>query len=83
MRRSFDVIVERDSEGYYVGSVPALSGCHTKARSLDKLYDRLREAVELAQNACPDEGPRGGGGTLGCRGSAPDCFMWDGVIIGH
>ena len=47
MRRSFDAIVERDSEGYCVGSVPALPGCHTKARSLDKLHDRLREAIEL------------------------------------
>jgi predicted RNase H-like HicB family nuclease len=47
MTRDFDVIVERDSEGYYVASVPALRGCHTQARSLDELMERAREAIEL------------------------------------
>jgi predicted RNase H-like HicB family nuclease len=47
MQRQFDVIIERDSEGYYVASVPALRGCHTQARSLDELMERVREAVEL------------------------------------
>ena len=46
-KREFSVIVERDDEGYYVASVPELSGCHTQARSLDKLIDRIREAIEL------------------------------------
>jgi predicted RNase H-like HicB family nuclease len=41
------VVVERDEEGYYVASVPALPGCHTQARSLDKLMERIREAIEL------------------------------------
>lgn len=45
--REFDVIIERDAEGYYVASVPSLTGCHTQARSLDELMDRVREAVEL------------------------------------
>ena len=47
MSREFDVIIERDSEGYYVASGPALPGCHTQARSLDQLMERVREAVEL------------------------------------
>ena len=47
MRRDFDVVIERDSEGYYVASVPVLRGCHTQARSLDELMERMREAVEL------------------------------------
>jgi predicted RNase H-like HicB family nuclease len=46
-RREFNVVVERDEEGYYVASVPALPGCHTQARSLDKLMERIREAIEL------------------------------------
>ncbi len=36
MARKFSVLVERDSEGYYVASVPALPGCHTQAKSLDR-----------------------------------------------
>ena len=46
-KRDFSVIVERDEEGYYVASVPALPGCHTQARSLDKLLERVREAIAL------------------------------------
>ncbi len=46
-RREFSVIVHRDEEGFYVASVPELHGCHTQARSLDKLMTRIREAIEL------------------------------------
>jgi predicted RNase H-like HicB family nuclease len=46
-KREFSVIVERDRLGYYVASVPELPGCHTQARSLDKLMERIREAIEL------------------------------------
>jgi len=47
MAKQFDVVVERDSEGFYVASVPSLVGCHTQARSLDELMGRIREAIEL------------------------------------
>ncbi len=47
MTKEFSVIIERDSEGYYVASVPELQGCHTQARSLDTLMKRIREAIEL------------------------------------
>jgi predicted RNase H-like HicB family nuclease len=47
MARDFNVIIERDSEGFYVASVPSLRGCHTQARSLDELMERVREAIEL------------------------------------
>ena len=45
MSREFSVVIERDEEGYYVASVPALPGCHTQARSLDELMERASEAV--------------------------------------
>lgn len=47
VEREYDVVVERDGEGYYVASVPALRGCHTQARSLDALMLRVKEAIEL------------------------------------
>lgn len=47
MQRQFDVVIERDEEGYYVASVPQLPACHTQARSLDEVMQRIREAVEL------------------------------------
>jgi predicted RNase H-like HicB family nuclease len=47
MTRQFDVIVERDSAGWFVASVPSLPGCHTQAKSLDKLMTRISEAIQL------------------------------------
>ena len=46
-KREFSVLVHRDEEGFYVASVPELHGCHTQAKSLDKLMERIREAIEL------------------------------------
>lgn len=47
MTRHFDVVIERDTEGYFVASVPVISGCHAQARSLEDLMARVREAIEL------------------------------------
>jgi len=41
------VVIEKDEDGYYVASVPELPGCHTQAKTLDELIERVREAVEL------------------------------------
>jgi predicted RNase H-like HicB family nuclease len=56
-KRQFNVILERDEEGYYVASVAELAGCHTQARSLDKLIERIREAIELCQEVERDVRP--------------------------
>ena len=50
--------MERDEEGYYVASVPALPGCHTQARSLDKLRERIQEAIELCLEAKRETGAK-------------------------
>jgi predicted RNase H-like HicB family nuclease len=47
MRRECNVLIEKDEDGYYVASVPALRGCHTQAKSLDALMKRVQEAIEL------------------------------------
>lgn len=54
MAREFDVVIERDSEGLFVASVPALRGCHTQAKSLDELMERVKEAIALCLEV---EGP--------------------------
>ena len=45
--REFNVIIERDEDGYFIASVPSLKGCHTQAKSLDVLMKRIKEAIEL------------------------------------
>ena len=47
MTREFTVIIERDEDGYFVGTVPEFKGCHTQATSLDELMQRVKEAVQL------------------------------------
>jgi predicted RNase H-like HicB family nuclease len=47
MKREFNVIIERDEDGYYVASVPELKVCHTQAKTLDVLMERIQEAIEL------------------------------------
>lgn len=55
-KRTFNVIIERDAEGYYVGSVPELPGCHSQAKSLDTLMKRVREAIDLCLEVERDGG---------------------------
>nr|VFJ65953.1 MAG: Predicted nuclease of the RNAse H fold, HicB family [Candidatus Kentron sp. DK] len=51
MTRQFNVVIEKDADGFFVASVPALRGCHTQARlsddGLDVLMERIREAIRL------------------------------------
>ena len=47
MTREFTVVIERDGEGYLVGSVPSLRGCHSQATTMDELLDRMKKAILL------------------------------------
>ncbi|MDO8589115.1 MAG: type II toxin-antitoxin system HicB family antitoxin [Armatimonadota bacterium] len=45
------VIIEQDEDGIYVATVPTLRGCHTQARTLAELDERIREAAALCLEA--------------------------------
>lgn len=51
MKKEFTVIIEQDEQGYFVGEVPELQGCHTQAKSLDELMERIKEAILLCLEA--------------------------------
>ncbi len=46
-RTQFKVVIERDEDGYYVASVPALPGCHTQGKTMQELQKNVREAIQL------------------------------------
>ena len=48
---SLPVIIERDEDGLYVGTVPALRSCYTQAKTIPELYNRLEEAVRVCLKA--------------------------------
>lgn len=45
--KEYTVVIEKDEDGFFVGSVPRLHGCHTQAKTLDQLMIRMKEAVLL------------------------------------
>ena len=64
MAQDYDVLIERDDDGNLVASVPALPECHTQARSLDELMERVKEAIAL----CLEQ-----------RGQAPESLTFVGI----
>ena len=47
MKKEFTIVIEQDEDGIYVASVPELEGCHTQAKTLDELRERIIEAIQL------------------------------------
>ena len=51
---NFTVLIEKDEDGFYVGSVPAIRGCHTQGKTIDELLKNIKEAIELCLEAEED-----------------------------
>lgn len=41
-----EVILEKDEDGYYVASCPAIKGCHSQGRTKREAVGNIREAIE-------------------------------------
>ncbi len=48
----YTVILERESDGGYVVSVPALPGCISQGDSRQEALDNIREAIDLYVEDC-------------------------------
>ena len=44
----FNVLIEKDEDGFYVATVPSLKSCYTQARSMEELLPRIREAIDAS-----------------------------------
>ncbi|MEK6893987.1 MAG: type II toxin-antitoxin system HicB family antitoxin [Nanoarchaeota archaeon] len=51
----FTVIIEQDEDGIYVASVPEIQGCHTQAKTIPELLERIKEAIELCLESDNEE----------------------------
>ncbi|MDL1971504.1 MAG: type II toxin-antitoxin system HicB family antitoxin [Candidatus Desulfofervidaceae bacterium] len=47
MKYQFTVLIEKDEDGFYVAEVPELRSCYTQAKSLEELFKRIKEVIEL------------------------------------
>jgi predicted RNase H-like HicB family nuclease len=47
VKRSFDVVIEKDEDGMFVVTVPELRGCVTQGRTMDEAKRHAVEAIEL------------------------------------
>lgn len=52
MKTKFNIIIEKDEEGWLVSEVVGLPGCHSQAKTIDDLIARTKEAIK----AYMDEG---------------------------
>ena len=43
----FPAIIYQDEDGMFVGEIPTLKGCGSSAKTLDRLYDNLEDAIKL------------------------------------
>lgn len=46
MGKKYTLIIERDEDGWLVSEVVELPGCHTQAKTMDKLLKRTKEAIQ-------------------------------------
>ncbi len=46
-RYRYTVVIEKDEDGVYVASCPALPGCHTQGDTYDEALTNLKDAINL------------------------------------
>jgi len=54
-KQNFIVLIEKDEDGVFIGSVPSLKGCYTYGKTLDALMTNLKEAIGAHLEAFGEE----------------------------
>ena len=47
----YNVIIEKDEEGWFVARVPEIQGCHTQGKTIQEVLERIKEAIEVCLEA--------------------------------
>lgn len=45
--QEFHIVIEKGEDGHYIASVVELPGCHTQAKQLSELDERVKEAISV------------------------------------
>ena len=43
----FNIVVERDEDGLYIASCPALQGCYSQGDTYEEAVENLKDAIRL------------------------------------
>jgi len=46
-KQSFTVLIEKDEDNIFIGTVPSLNGCYSYGKTRDELMANLKEAIEV------------------------------------
>lgn len=47
MKFQYTVIIERDEDGIYIASCPAIQGCYSQGRTIEEAVENLKDAIKL------------------------------------
>ena len=47
VRYKYTVVVERDEDGMYIASAPAIQGCYTQGETYKEAMKNIRDAIKL------------------------------------
>lgn len=56
MARKFHVVIDKDEDGWYVGSVPEIPGCLTQGKSMPELMRNIKDAIQLCLDVEKEHG---------------------------
>ncbi|HLD58043.1 MAG TPA: type II toxin-antitoxin system HicB family antitoxin [archaeon] len=48
---NFVVLIEQDSEGWFVAKVPDIQGRYTQGKTIHQVLDRIKEAIQVCLEA--------------------------------
>ncbi len=53
---NFKVLLEKDEDGWYVATVPALPGCISQGKTEEEALENIKEAIELHISTLAEDG---------------------------
>lgn len=54
--RRFQVIIERDEDGFFIADVPALQGCHAQGGTIEEAIENIQEVIQICIDELKEEG---------------------------
>lgn len=46
-KKHFPVLIEQDSDGFFIVSCPLFQGCRSYGKTIDEALDNIQESIEL------------------------------------